>query len=151
MHSSPFIFDRSPGRYGITVPGCHRSWRGLSPSSELTHRILGVLAFVLAVCPPLAAQTAGARHDAPVCVDVTVNDQYALTYECLNRQLTPAATASTLSAVGSADAIVRQPSNQQVGQFNFSAFSQRMGANLGKSAYPQRPAPTQQAPPFGGR
>ncbi|WP_380037870.1 hypothetical protein [Dyella tabacisoli] len=43
------------------------------------------------------------------------------------------------------DAVVTEPSNRQLGQYNFSAFSHRMGANLDRSVVPQRPPP---APPL---
>ena len=82
------------------------------------------------------------------CVDVTVNDHPALSYACLNQRLalvanTPPGPQLQLDAVTSA------PSNQQLGQFNFSALSHRMGDNLGKSVYPQRPPPAPPPPLFG--
>jgi hypothetical protein len=98
---------------------------------------------------PLMAQTS-APHTAGAgsCVDVTVNGHPALSYACLNQQL----AASSQVAQGpqpQLDAVTHAPSNQQVGQFNFSALSIRMGNNLGKSAYPQRPPPPPAIPIFG--
>lgn len=90
---------------------------------------------------PGRASSAGAHGDA--CVDVSINDRPVLAYACLNRRLAPVASSPV-----SADLVApvaRDPSNRQVGQFNFSSFSHRMGDQLGKSVQPQRPPPP--APP----
>lgn len=114
-------------------------------------------ASVLLICTllmtsaPLLAQTSLAIRQASKassCVDITVNDQPALSYACLNQQL----AASTDVAPGPQpqfDAVTHAPSNQQVGQFNLSALSIRMGSNLGKSVYPQRPPPAPPPPLLG--
>lgn len=99
---------------------------------------------------PLMAQTSAPHSAGPSssCVDVTINGHPALSYACLNQQL----AASSQVAAGpqpQLDAVVHAPSNQQVGQFNFSSLSNRMGSNLGKSASPQRPPPPPQLPIFG--
>jgi hypothetical protein len=100
---------------------------------------------------PLMAQTSATIHSVgpgSSCVDVAVNDHPALSYACLNQQL----AASSEVASGpqpQLDAVAHAPSNQQVGQFNFSALSNRMGNNLGKSVYPQRPPPPPPMPLFG--
>jgi hypothetical protein len=106
------------------------------------------------VAAPLLAQTSASRSShgtsvqASSCVDVTVNDRPALSYGCLNQQL--AASADTGGAPQSGlDAVAHAPSNQQAGQFNFSALSIRMGNNLGKSVYPQRPPQVLVQPLFG--
>jgi hypothetical protein len=78
---------------------------------------------------------------AAACVDVTINGHQALSYDCLNRQLMSAKNGSPGSQAGDMDAVTREPSNRQVGQFNFSALSNRMGNHLGKSVTPQRPPP----------
>jgi hypothetical protein len=90
---------------------------------------------------------APARPDGETaCVDVAVNDHPVLAYDCLNRQLALRPVLSSATDPRAAlDAVTRLPPNQQVGQFNLSALSNRMGANLGKSVYPQRP-PTPQWP-----
>ena len=99
---------------------------------------------------PLLAQTSTSVHaaaQASSCVDVAVNDHPALSYACLNQQL--GASAQTASGPQpQLDAVTHAPSNQQAGQFNFSALSIRMGNNLGKSVYPQRPPPTPPLPPL---
>jgi hypothetical protein len=78
--------------------------------------------------------------DASTCVDVTINGHPVLAYDCLNQRLaSQAAAAGAATPAPDSSAVARLPSNQQVGQFNFSAFSHRMGSNLGKSAVPQRP------------
>jgi len=98
---------------------------------------------------PLVAQTSiRATGQASSCVDVTVNDHPALSYACLNQQLGESANAAQ-GPQPQLDAVTHAPSNQQVGQFNFSALSNRMGSNLGKSAYPQRPPPLAPLPLFG--
>jgi hypothetical protein len=106
--------------------------------------LIGTLLY--ATVAPAFAQTSSAP--ASSCVDVSVNDHRALSYACLNQQL----AASTKLAPGlqpQLDAVVRAPGNQQAGQFNFAAFSIRMGNHLGKSAYPQRPPPPPPLPLLG--
>jgi hypothetical protein len=96
---------------------------------------------------PAMAQTSASIHpagQASSCVDVAVNDHPALSYACLDQQLSASAGAAP-TAQNQLDAVTHAPSNQQVGQFNFSALSIRMGDNLGKSVHPQRPPPA--APP----
>jgi hypothetical protein len=82
------------------------------------------------------------------CVDISVNDQPALSYACLNQRLAAAAGAGNTPSIR-LDAVAHAPSNQQLGQFNFSALSNRMGNALGKSATPQRPPPLAPLPLFG--
>jgi hypothetical protein len=81
---------------------------------------------------------------AASCVDVSVNGHQALSYDCLNRQLMSADNRSPTRQASELDAVTREPGNRQVGQFNFSALSNRMGNHLGHSVTPQRPPP---APP----
>jgi hypothetical protein len=82
------------------------------------------------------------------CVDVSVNDHPALSYACLNQHLAEASGTSGAPTV-SLDDVTHEPSNRQLGQFNFSALSIRMGNALGKSATPQRPPPPAPLPLFG--
>jgi hypothetical protein len=82
---------------------------------------------------------------AGTCVDVQVNGHAVLSYACLSRQMLPAAgSTSTLAVAG---AVENVSSNRRVGQYNQSAFGQRMGDNLGKSIHPARPAPPPPALP----
>jgi hypothetical protein len=85
---------------------------------------------------PSGDATPGAANS---CVDVTINGHQALSYDCLNRRLMSSATMSSGNQLGDLDAVTREPSNRQVGQFNFSALSNRMGNQLGHSVTPQRP------------
>lgn len=83
---------------------------------------------------------------SPSCVDVSINQHAVLAFDCLSRALAtgsqqPVAPPPVL------DAVANDPSNRQVGQYNFSALSHRMGSNLGKSVYPQRPPAAAPAPP----
>jgi hypothetical protein len=98
----------------------------------------------------VTAQTVAPAHtqSSSSCVDVSVNDRPALSYACLNRQLATSANPAARPDIP-LDAVTRAPSNQQVGQFNFSAFSHRMGSNLGKSVTPQRPPPAPPPPMLG--
>jgi hypothetical protein len=82
------------------------------------------------------------------CVDVNVNDHPALSYACLNQRLAVAAHPAPQPQV-EIDTVRLLPSNQQAGQFNFSAFSHQMGPNLGKSVKPWRPPPLQPLPLLG--
>jgi hypothetical protein len=103
-------------------------------------------AALVAVCMLLSMHArAGQPMDASkpkntsTCVDVTVNGHPVLGYDCLNQRLAPETAEGTPTRNLDSSSIARLPSNQQVGQFNLSSFSHRMGANLGKSAVPQRP------------
>lgn len=99
----------------------------------------------------LLSASAWAQAVAPAsssCVDVSVNDHPALSYACLNQQLAAAAHPAQQPSIP-LDAVAQLPENQQVGQFNFSAFSHQMGPNLGKSVKPWRPPPLQPLPLFG--
>lgn len=102
---------------------------------------------------PIAAQTsipgaAGSPDATTSCVDVSVNDHPALSYACLNQRLAASSGVSNASSM-QLDAVAHEPGNRQVGQFNFSALSIRMGNALGKSAVPQRPPPAPPLPLFG--
>src|ERR1700761_8615997 len=91
-----------------------------------------VLAQEIPASAPEAAST-GAPSKR-VCVNVEVNGQTALSYDCLSQQLAP----TTVQVSGDADAgniaksLATAPSNR-VGTFNYSAESIRFGSNWGKS------------------
>lgn len=108
-----------------------------------------LIAALFVASAPVAAQMsasirANATNSAASCVDVSVNNQPALSYDCLNQRLAASSGAGAGSSM-QLDDVAHEPNNRQVGQFNFSAFSIRMGNNLGKSVVPQRPPPP--APP----
>jgi hypothetical protein len=112
-----------------------------------------LIAALLLASAPLAAQTSIPPHASgggatTSCVDVSVNDRPALSYACLNQQLAGAAAAGGGPSI-QLDAVTHEPGNRQLGQFNFSAFSIRMGDNLGKSVVPQRPPPPAPSPMLG--
>lgn len=105
--------------------------------------------FCLAMASAKAQAVAPAQSQASSsCVDVSVNDHPALSYECLNQHLAASARPAPQPPI-QLDAVTQLPSNQQVGQFNFSAFSHQMGPNLGKSVKPWRPPPLQPLPLLG--
>jgi hypothetical protein len=108
--------------------------------------LLGTLC--LACASAKAQAVAPANTTASSCVDVNVNDHPALSYACLNQHLASSAHQAPQPDMR-LDAVTRLPSNQQVGQFNFSAFSHQMGSNLGKSVTPQRPPPLATPPLLG--
>ncbi|MFC3653151.1 hypothetical protein ACFONN_16445 [Dyella humi] len=108
--------------------------------------LLGTLC--LASTYAMAQAVAPAQAPASSCVDVSVNDRPALSYACLNQRLASSANQASAPQV-QLDGVARSPSNQQVGQFNFSAFSHQMGSNLGKSVTPQRPPPLVPLPLLG--
>ncbi|HEY9130358.1 MAG TPA: hypothetical protein VIM98_01270 [Dyella sp.] len=87
-----------------------------------------------------------AAQHADTCVDVSINDRPVLAYACLNRQLAPSMSAPFTPNLTAG--VAHDPSNRQVGQFNYSAFSNRMGNQLGKSVHPQRPPPLVATPPL---
>ena len=80
-----------------------------------------------------------------VCVDVEVDDERTLSYDCLTQRLAPAAQPEIAASQSAAQALANGPSNR-VGTFNLSAERNRFGANWGKSPYPQRPQPAQGVP-----
>ncbi|HCP78298.1 MAG: hypothetical protein CML16_15665 [Pusillimonas sp.] len=85
-----------------------------------------------------------AKSSAPpnTCVDVEVDGYRALSYDCLSLQMTPTPRhTSNNPALVSAE-IARQLPNR-LGLITQSGTSNRMGNQLGKSAFPQRP-PTAQ-------
>ena len=105
--------------------------------------------FCLATASAMAQAVAPAQtHASSSCVDVSVNDHPALSYACLNQHLAVSAHPAPQPSI-QLDAVTQLPSNQQVGQFNFSAFRNQMGPNLGKSVKPWRPPPLQPLPLFG--
>jgi hypothetical protein len=107
--------------------------------------VLGLFMLCRLLTAPAAAQVAIAAQpetDASLtaCVDVAINDHPALSYDCLNRRLRMGDTRSAGQVID-VDAVAREPGNRQVGQYNFSSLSHRMGSNLGHSVMPQRPPP----------
>jgi len=97
--------------------------------------------------PALAQQPAPSSSiAAPSCVDVSINQRSVLAFDCLSRVLASGAATSSPPTL-TVDPVTGEPSNRQVGQYNFSALSHRMGSNLGKSVLPQRPPATFSAPP----
>jgi hypothetical protein len=138
-----------PGRRDMRWPRVSRATG--SPRALFVAMVLAVVSGpVLAQEIPASAPEA-ASTGAPskrVCVNVEVNGQTALSYDCLSQQLAP----TTVPASGDADAgniaksLATAPSNR-VGTFNYSAESIRFGSNWGKSVIPQRPSPVPVVPP----
>jgi hypothetical protein len=91
----------------------------------------------------LASQTAGAQEisqtrpvDEHACVDVEVNGQRTLAYDCLSQLMKPAdAPAAPDMTVGDA----QSKTSNKAGLYNLSALEHRMGSNFGISAQPFRP------------
>jgi hypothetical protein len=104
--------------------------------------------FCLAASATAQAVAPAQTQASSSCVDVSVNDHPALSYACLNQRLAASAHPASQPPI-QLDAVSQLPSNQQVGQFNFSAFSHQMGPNLGKSVKPWRPPPVQPLPLLG--
>jgi len=83
-----------------------------------------------------ASQANGSQ--ASNCVDVEVNGYRSRSYNCLEQQLSPTINRRPDNpGMASLDAAGR-PSNQ-LGMFNQSSTSNRMGNTFGTSVYPQRP------------
>lgn len=117
--------------HGVRMP-----WRWLMVLS------VGALPLTDAVAgePPASAP--------PSCVEVSINQRSVLAFDCLSRALTPNAAANPMARAPVMDAVALEPSNRQVGQYNFFALSHRMGSNLGKSVLPQRPPLTYPSAPL---
>ncbi|WP_266157145.1 hypothetical protein [Dyella silvatica] len=105
----------------------------------------GLLLVSLGLSGLHAAESPQTASPSPSCVEVSVNDRPTLAYDCLGQALLSPKAATPPSLL--MDGVVNEPSNRQVGQYNFSAFSHRMGANLDKSVVPQRP-PAAPPPPL---
>jgi len=101
--------------------------------------VLGTALLALAVWPAsvFANDTA-----ADGCISVKVGDYKALSYDCLSQQMMNsegnAAERKNREAVAF-DVSKRAPN--QLGLFNQSATSIRMGNQFGVSVHPQRPGP----------
>jgi hypothetical protein len=108
----------------------------------IVKRILPLLFFSLAVsaAPAWSAETdAASNENAASCIDVVVNGEHIPPYDCLTQKLMPKAGAKTQPTPEMpSQAIVGKPSNQ-LGLFNYTATSNRMGNTFGTSVYPQRP------------
>ncbi|GLZ24005.1 hypothetical protein Pstu01_06750 [Stutzerimonas stutzeri] len=87
----------------------------------------------------LVATQAGAT-DSSACIDVAVDGYKTLSYECLGQQMTnrQGDAAARKNQEAMAFSIGNRAPNQ-LGLFNQAATGHRMGANFGKSAFPQRP------------
>ena len=80
------------------------------------------------------------------CVEVEVDGYRSISYDCLAEQMAPPKQRPDVQTPTlAAEATARRAPNQ-LGLFNQAAFGNRMGANAGRSVYPQRP-PTYSAPP----
>ncbi|MDR6644701.1 hypothetical protein J2X57_003944 [Luteibacter sp. 1214] len=109
---------------------------------------LGVM--VAALVGPLNAQSAGAAASPSVitlpgvhasanaagCAEADGIQPAALSYECLNRAVAPAANAAMPISL---DAGVRDRPTNRLGLYNAAALGHRMGPNLGSSVQPYRP------------
>ena len=110
------------------------------------------LAMSVAVALPVRAATDNAPPHKPepkpsACVDVEVNGYRSLSYDCLSAQMAaPAKPPHTANPALASEAVTRRAPNQ-LGLFSQSAFSNRMGSNMGRSAAPQRP-PRGNPPPL---
>lgn len=80
------------------------------------------------------------EHDTPVCIDVTVDGYKVMSYECLGYQMTnPQGSVAARKNLEGMSVPLAQRAPNQTGLYNQSATRTRMGANFGKSAFPQRP------------
>lgn len=106
--------------------------------------------FIVLISMTCGSAIATEASDESACVTVEVNGVPALPYECLNRQLaTPprSAKAPNDRALEPMSARTAQRPPNELGVFNRSATSIRMGSNFGRSATPQRPpSPPVQSP-----
>jgi hypothetical protein len=91
-----------------------------------------------------------AKVEQDSCIDVQVDGYRTPSYDCLSKQMTPPQPAGSRSDPGQASGWVANAPSNQVGLYNQSSTSIRMGNTFGKSAFPQaRPAPVP-PPPFRG-
>lgn len=116
-------------------------------------RVIGFVVLALAGSPSFAADTqpaaaagaSGARGaPAPAaaggaCIETEVNGYRALSYDCLNQKMAPAAPVRPAPSLES-EAVTQRPPNQ-MGLPTPATIGNRMGNTFGTSAYPQRPQP----------
>lgn len=91
---------------------------------------------------PVPAPAASAPKPAAAdgaCIDTEVNGYRALSYDCLNQKMAPAATPKPPAGLES-EAITQRPPNQ-MGLPTPATIGNRMGNTFGTSAFPQRPQP----------
>ncbi|MFD4838742.1 hypothetical protein ACFWP0_14655 [Achromobacter sp. NPDC058515] len=88
------------------------------------------------------APAASASKPAPpegACIETEVNGYRALSYDCLNQKMAPAATPRPPAGLES-EAVTQRPPNQ-MGLPTPATIGNRMGNTFGTSAFPQRPQP----------
>jgi len=116
-------------------------------------RVIGLVVLALAGPPlfaadtqPAAASGASGARGAPApaaaggaCIETEVNGYRALSYDCLNQKMAPAAPVRPAPSVES-EAVTQRPPNQ-MGLPTPATIGNRMGNTFGTSAYPQRPQP----------
>ncbi|QVQ26995.1 hypothetical protein [Achromobacter deleyi] len=91
---------------------------------------------------PAPAPAASARKPAApegACIDTEVNGYRALSYDCLNQKMAPAAAPRPPGGLES-EAVTQRPPNQ-MGLPTPATIGNRMGNTFGTSAFPQRPQP----------
>lgn len=101
----------------------------------------GILAAHGDVVVAESRQIAGPQQgadEAVSCVSVEVNGQRAPALDCLNERLARAVRPHNPDGETTSEAIANRPSNQ-LGMFNYSATSIRMGNTFGTSVNAQRP------------
>ncbi|UTM01041.1 hypothetical protein MID00_16310 [Alcaligenes sp. NLF5-7] len=85
------------------------------------------------------------------CVDVVVNGRAALSYDCLNEQLTPNVEASGPRTGTLESEAITQRGPNAMGLPNPATIGNRMGNQFGQSAFPQRPPTPHSAPHLIGK
>lgn len=93
------------------------------------------------LCCLCSVALADSASEPPSCISVEVNGQRSPSYDCLSRMMAPdeQAVARSLPQFNSAE-VTKQGGNA-LGLFNRAATQIRMGSNLGRSVYPNQPAP----------
>lgn len=112
--------------------------------------IIGILIFVVSK-NAFPAEDQGEKS----CISVVVNGIRTLPYDCLTQQLLPESARANPARERDLDPLsartAMKPSNE-LGLFNRSGTSIRMGSNFGRSALPQRPPlPSSHSPLIPGR
>ncbi|WP_413460316.1 hypothetical protein [Herbaspirillum huttiense] len=110
----------------------------------LRRLLLTLPAWLVLTATPMLSHGQPDDGTAQVCAEVEVNGVRAPSYACLTQKLKPATVGAANgetrpAAPTGAEQIINRPGNQ-LGVFNHSALSNRMGNALGNSVFPQRPA-----------
>jgi hypothetical protein len=126
------------------------------PHIPLLSRCLAISALALAPAGAVADERASSDATGPVssdktCLEIGTDQGWIGRLDCLNaalRALAVARQAKTAQLYRGSSALAGAPP-AEIGLFDQSGVSERLGSSFGRSAQPQRPPPPTWSLPFG--